>query len=58
MTLKKSMVAGTSLLACTLMLSPAWADPDKGYGGHGEGYGGNPVMATGMAGVAIAWAAE
>ena len=40
MTLKKSMVAGTSLLACTLMLSPAWADPDKGYGGHGEGYGG------------------
>ena len=40
MTLKKSLVAGTSLLACTLMLSPAWADPDKGYGGHGEGYGG------------------
>lgn len=40
MTLKKSMVAGTSLLACTLMLSPASADPDKGYGGHGEGYGG------------------
>jgi Spy/CpxP family protein refolding chaperone len=40
MTLKKSLIAGTSLLACALMLSPAWADPDKGYGGHGEGYGG------------------
>jgi len=40
MTLKKSMVAGTSLLACTLILSPAWADPDKGYGGHGVEYGG------------------
>ena len=31
-------IAGTSVLACALGLSPAWADPDKGPGGHGSGY--------------------
>jgi hypothetical protein len=44
---KMFMIAGASLLSCALAVAPAWADPDKkpgghgdrGYAGHGEGYG-------------------
>jgi Spy/CpxP family protein refolding chaperone len=37
-----AMIAGASLLTCALAVAPAWADPDKKYGGHGEkGYGGH-----------------
>lgn len=37
MAMKKVLtMAGTSLLACTLAVAPAWADPDRSYGGHGD----------------------
>ena len=44
---KVVMMAGASLLSCALAVAPAWADPDrsygghvdKSYGGHGDGYG-------------------
>ena len=36
------MMAGISVLTCALVAAPAWADPDKKYGGHGEkSYGGH-----------------
>lgn len=33
---KVVMMAGASLLSCALVTTPAWADPDRGYGGHGD----------------------
>jgi len=38
MTTKLFTLAGASALACALTISPAWANPDSGYGGHGGGY--------------------
>ena len=39
---KVFMAAGVSVLTCALAVAPAWADPDKNYGGHGErSYGGH-----------------
>lgn len=39
---KVVMMAGASLLSCALAVAPAWADPDKSYGGHGDkNYGGH-----------------
>ena len=41
-TKKMFMVAGVSVLTCALAVAPAWADPDKKYGGHGDrSYGGH-----------------
>lgn len=41
-TKKMFMMAGASLLSCALAAAPAWADPDKRYGGHGDrSYGGH-----------------
>lgn len=39
---KVFMAAGVSVLTCALAVAPAWADPDKNYGGHGDrSYGGH-----------------
>ncbi|MEX5219352.1 MAG: Spy/CpxP family protein refolding chaperone [Nitrospiraceae bacterium] len=39
---KVVMMAGASLLSCALAVAPAWADPDRSYGGHGDkSYGGH-----------------
>ena len=39
---KMFMTAGVSVLICALAVAPAWADPDKNYGGHGDrSYGGH-----------------
>jgi Spy/CpxP family protein refolding chaperone len=49
MTTKLFTFATASAIACTLALSPAWADPEGGYGGHGGGYGkGGHAMGTAM----------
>ncbi len=39
MTTKLFTVATATALAGALTLSPAWANPEGGYGGHGAGYG-------------------
>jgi protein CpxP len=36
MTTKWFTFATTSALACALTVAPAWANPDGGYGGHGD----------------------
>jgi len=38
MTTKLFTLATASAIACALTLSPAWANPEGGYGGHGGGY--------------------
>ena len=38
MTTKLFTFATASAIACALTLSPAWANPEGGYGGHGGGY--------------------
>jgi Spy/CpxP family protein refolding chaperone len=38
MTTKWFTFATTSALACALTVAPAWANPDGGYGGHGDKY--------------------
>ncbi|WHZ24871.1 MAG: hypothetical protein OJF47_003983 [Nitrospira sp.] len=38
MTTKLFTLATASALACALTISPAWANPEGGYGGHGGGY--------------------
>lgn len=38
MTTKLFTFATASALACALTISPAWANPEGGYGGHGGGY--------------------
>lgn len=39
---KVIMMAGASLVSCALAVAPAWPDPDKGYGSHGDkNYGGH-----------------
>lgn len=38
MTTKLFTLATASALACALTVSPAWANPEGGYGGHGGGY--------------------
>ena len=36
MTTKMFTFAGASVLACALTVAPAWANPEAGYGGHGD----------------------
>jgi Spy/CpxP family protein refolding chaperone len=38
MTTKLFTLATASALACALTVSPTWANPEGGYGGHGGGY--------------------
>jgi protein CpxP len=38
MTTKLFTFATASAIACALTISPAWANPEGGYGGHGGGY--------------------
>ena len=38
MTTKLFTFATASALACALTVSPTWANPEGGYGGHGGGY--------------------
>ncbi len=38
MTTKLFTFATASAIACALTISPAWANPDGGYGGHSGGY--------------------
>src|SRR5215212_9742155 len=38
MTTKLFTCATAAAFACALMVSPAWANPEGGYGGHGGGY--------------------
>jgi Spy/CpxP family protein refolding chaperone len=38
MTTKLFTLGTASALACALTISPAWANPEGGYGGHGGGY--------------------
>lgn len=38
MTTKLFTFVTASALACALTISPAWANPEGGYGGHGGGY--------------------
>ena len=38
MTTKLLTCATAAALACALTGSPAWANPEGGYGGHGDGY--------------------
>ena len=38
MTTKLFTFATASALACALTVSPSWANPEGGYGGHGGGY--------------------
>ncbi len=38
MTTKLFTLATASAFACALTISPAWANPEGGYGGHGGGY--------------------
>lgn len=54
MTTKLFTLATASALACALTMSPAWANPEGGYGGHsgggGGGYGkGGHAMGSAMA---------
>ena len=39
MTTKWFTFATASALACALTVSPTWANPEAGYGGHGSSYG-------------------
>ena len=38
MTTKLFTFATASAIACALTISPAWANPEGGYGGHSGGY--------------------
>ena len=38
MTTKLFTLATASAIARALTISPAWANPEGGYGGHGGGY--------------------
>ena len=48
MTTKLFTCATAAAFACALTISPAWANPEGGYGGHGGGYKGSRHSGGGM----------